>query len=233
MALRKNETANNADETVVEGTVLDAPSPQQDEPTTEITIPAATKVAVAVDNSHVMKELETEGFEGLDLDFSSFTGIVLNGGNFENSSTKQPLRSREFTCRVTRTRPKWAWKSSHPNDKDKQVVYSYDHDDAANPESRVAKAIAEWKAEGFDIGEVKKYLEVWALMESCPEDQDLEGCLISMSIPPTSIGRLSGYLATLHMKGRHMADVLTKVTTGAKVTSVDFPYTPWSFSEVR
>lgn len=214
-----------------EGEILDAPVEEEAaQPGTALTEAPTTAVSTDVrGNVSAMNELAQEGFEGLELDFSSFTGIVLNGGNFENAGTKQPLRSREFFVKVTRTRSKWAWKSNHDNDKDKVVVYSYDENAANDPDSKVAAAIAEWKKEGKNVGEIKRYLEVWAFMVDCPEDADLNGCLVSMSIPPTSIGRMSGYLFTLKNLKKNLSDVTTRVSTGTKVTNVDFPFTPWDF----
>lgn len=245
MSLKKGTTVDpvegaEKETTVIDGEVvsqaddvLDQAAEVEDEATQPGTsVIEAPTTAVSTDvrgNTSVMDELAQEGFEGLELDFSSFTGIVLNGGNFENAGTKQPLRSREFFVKVTRTRSKWAWKSNHDNDRDKVVVYSYDENAANDPDSKVAAAIAEWKKEGKNVGEIKRYLEVWAFMVDCPEDPDLNGCLVSMSIPPTSIGRMSGYLFTLKNLKKKLFDVTTRVNTGKKVTNVDFPFTPWDF----
>ena len=176
----------------------------------------------------VLNSLAEAGFEGLDLDFSSFTSIVLNDGQFECSNGKV-LDSKGFKCRITRTRKKYAFRSNHLEAKDVEVVYSYELTDASRPDSNVAKKIAEWKADGHDMKEVKEYLEVWGTMEDDMGDGEMNQSLVMISIPPTSKGRISGYLATEQMKGHQPSDYITHFYRGEKVTKVDFPYYPWAF----
>lgn len=173
--------------------------------------------------------LANAGFEGLDLDFSSFTSIVLNDGQFECSNGKT-LPHEGFDCRITRTRKKYAFRSSHAEQKDVEVVYSYDMNDRNVPDSAVAKKIAEWREGGHDCKEVKEYIEVWAMMENDgTKDREMDGELVMLSIPPTSKGRISGFLMTQQMKQLLPSDFITRVYRGEKVTRVDFPYYPWAF----
>ena len=241
MGLRKSNVVENAvaEESVVEiqqsevledvtqeAPVQTQPAPATMPATTGSSLPASNSAAGAID------ELAQQGFAGLGLDFSSFVGIVLNG-NFITTDN-QEIDSRDgFGIRIQATRPKFAYRSNHVSDDDVEVVYSYDANAAKDPHSPVSVKIAEWQQEGADVGEVKEYLEVWGLME---DDGDLGGTLndqlVTLSIPPTSKGRLSGFLTTQFMKGhRNPTDFVTVCKAGKKIggANVRHAFTPWAF----
>lgn len=243
MGLRKSNVVENvvAEENVVEvqpsevfeEAVAEAPVETGPAPTTTVPVTSAP-AALPADGSAMgaIEGLAEQGFSGLGLDFSSFVGIVLNG-NFMTTDN-QEIDSRDgFGIRIQRSRPKFAFRSDHVSDDDVEVVYSYDVNAANDPHSPVAAKIAEWQQGGFNVGEIKEYLEVWGLMEDDGDlDGNLNGQLVTLSIPPTSRGRLSGFLATQFMKGhRNPAHFVTVCKAGKKVggANVRHAFTPWAF----
>jgi hypothetical protein len=53
---------------------------------------------------------------------------------------------------------------------------------------------------------------------------------VLLSIPPTSVRRLSGVLANIRSRGGAIDQTWVRVHIGPKVTNVPKPFSPWSFS---
>lgn len=182
--------------------------------------------------AQIMEDLRAEGFEGTELDYSSFLNITLN--KQIETSEGQELPNTGFLVRLASSRTKYCFRNNNPVEDEVEVAYSYDREAHKDPESQVAKKIAEWKEQGLDLGDVKEYVEVLAVMLDDKVEGDaageLNGKLITVQVAPTSKGRWAGYVAQLKMAGvKNVSDVKTLVRRGKKVESGKFPFYPWDF----
>lgn len=183
----------------------------------------------------IMDSLAEEGFEGTELDYSSFLNVTLN--KQIESSEGHELPNSGFLVRLASARKKYCFRNNNPVEDEVEVAYSYDIDAPNDPESPVAKAIAKWKEEGLDLAPgkdgVKEYLEVLAqILDDKVEGEkagELNFKLITIQIPPTSQGRWAGYLTQLKLAKQNISDVVTLVRRGKKVESGKFPFYPWDF----
>ena len=112
--------------------------------------------------STAKEELAEEGFEGVDVDYSSFLGITLNK-QFETSEGHE-LPNSGFLVRLAQSRKKYCFRNDNPVEDDVEVAYSYDRNADTDPESPVFAAVQKWHEEGLKVDSVKEYLEVWAEM---------------------------------------------------------------------
>ena len=180
----------------------------------------------------IIADLNAEGFEGVELDYSSFLNVVLNK-NIETSEGHE-LPSSGFLVRLAGCRPKFCFRNDNPVEDEVEVAYSYDRKADEDPASPVYAKIQEWKEQGLKLADVKEYQEVLAIMldDKLEGDQagELNGKLITIQVAPTSKGRWSGYLTQLRMAGHpNISGVKTLVRRGKKVESGKFPFFPWDF----
>ncbi len=183
----------------------------------------------------IVQELNDEGFEGVELDYSSFLNVTLN--KQIESSEGHELPNSGFVVRIASSRLKYCFRNNNPVEDEVEVAYSYDPNAATDPASPVYEAIQKWKQEGLDLAPgkdgVKIYTEVMAMMVEDGLEGDekgtLVGRLITLQVAPTSKGRWAGYLAQLKMQGKTPSDVLTRCRRGKKIESGKFPFFPWDF----
>ena len=209
---------------VVAGQAAPAPAPVAvDNPPTQV--PATrTQGATSISTSGVQGSLEQEGFEGLEYGFGSFPMITLqNDGTFQ-SSEGGSLGS-EFYCNILGSTPKWIYKNDQKGPAE-DFFYTFDREFNMQGEP-IDAILAGWKQKGWEY-ETKKYLDVQAQLVTTDEDN---GTLVLLSIPPTSINKFSGYLASISGRyNKRIAEVVTRVHLGDKVTKVKYPFHPWGFS---
>jgi len=185
--------------------------------------------------AEIMQSLNEEGFEGTELDYSSFLNVTLNK-QIETSEGHE-LPNSGFLVRLASARKKYCFRNNNPVEDEVEVAYSYDINAPQDPESQVAKSIAKWREEGLDLAPgkdgVKEYLEVLAqiLDDKIEGEQagELTGKLITIQIAPTSQGRWAGYLMQLKLAKKQISEVVTLVRRGKKVESGKFPFYPWDF----
>jgi len=182
--------------------------------------------------TQIIGQLAEEGFEGTELDYSSFLNITLNKQIETSEGTELP--NSGFLVRLAGSRLKYCFRNNNPVEDEVEVAYSYNKDDHLTPESEVAQKIAKWKEEGLDLADVKVYTEVLAVMLDDKLDGDqageLNGRLVTIQVAPTSRGRWAGYLAQLKMNNvKDVSGVATLVRRGKKVESGKFPFYPWDF----
>ena len=206
--------------------------------TQQVAVPSATGSAVSVAEkrsalmTQIISQLAEEGFEGTELDYSSFLNITLNKQIETSEGTELP--NSGFLVRLAGSRLKYCFRNNNPVEDEVEVAYSYIKDDHLNPESEVAQKIAKWKEEGLELADVKVYTEVLAVMLDDKLDGDqageLNGRLVTIQVAPTSRGRWAGYLAQLKMNNvKDVSGVATLVRRGKKVESGKFPFYPWDF----
>lgn len=205
--------------------------------TTEVTTASAPKPpAVSSGGGEMMTALQEDGFEGLKLGFGAFPGIVLPAEGRFKINGEEKFIGEAFSGRIHSSKPKWIVKVD-TNDKDKEkYVYTYDNPRDPNAMTtggtKVVDFIADVEASGQRT-KVKDYLDVLFEIDECSEESLSPGDLVLLSIPDTSIKRFSGYLLQLQMRKTSPRDVITRVSVGAKITSVAKPYYPWSFKMDR
>lgn len=212
-----------ADEAVLED------APERPAPATAVAQRQETAVAAAAPRGNVVNVLADAGFSGLQIDWTSFPTIVLDGGEF-GTSDGHPLNppNAEFHVRLQQSRKRYVYRTNVENDDDAELAYSYDPSEISNPESEVAKKMAAWTDEGLTWS-VKEYIEVVAIVED-EGLPTLNGQMVLLQIPPTSTGRFSGYLTANAMaKGLQPSQYLTRVFRGEKVVKAKKPFFPWAF----
>ncbi len=219
---------------------LDEPAAAPATGNQQVAAPTGT-TAVSTNNSAVkgafMQEilagLADQGFEDTELDYSSFLNITLN--KQIETSEGQELPSSGFLVRLASAKAKYCFRNNNPVEDEVEVAYSYDKEAHKDPESPVFAAIQKWKEEGLELGDIKKYQEVLAVMiddsfnVESETKGELNGKLITLQIPPTSQGRWGGYLVQLGMAKKGISDVITLCRRGKKVESGKFPFYPWDF----
>ena len=209
---------------IVAAQAAPAPAPVAvDNPPTQV--PATrTPAATALAPSGVGGALEESGFHGLDFGFGSFPMITLQNDGTYQSSEGGSLGS-DFYCILLGSTPKWIYKNDQKGPAE-DFFYTFDREFSVQGEP-IDDILAGWKQKGWEH-EVKKYLDVQAQLVT---DDDDNGTIVLLSVPPTSITKFSGYAATV--AGRHkrnLSAVITHVTLGDKVTKVKYPFHPWAFS---
>ena len=223
------------DDSVLEDEPVPTETVQAPEPKTTVIAPATETGTVAHRQNNAIAQakegLAADGFEGVDVDYSSFLGITLNK-QFESSEGHE-LPNSGFLVRLAQSRKKYCFRNNNPVEDEVEVAYSYNRNDDQDPESAVGQAIAKWKEEGLAVDSVKEYLEVWAeMLEDNLEGEqngELVGRLVSMQISPTSKGRFGGYTVQLGLRNLKPGDVKTLVRRGKKIESGKFPFYPWEF----
>lgn len=183
----------------------------------------------------ILDSMAADGMEGLTLNFNSFLNITLNT-EFETSEG-HTFPTNEFDVLFLGSRKKYVVNSGHATDDEREAVFTYDLTEIEREGSAVHEKILNWKAEGIGY-KVKEYVEVYGLMiDDLRKDEkdSLEGRILTLSIPPTSTGKLGGYSVQtkLRHKGKKVTQVITHVARGTKVTSSAFPFYPWDFKYVR
>lgn len=167
----------------------------------------------------MVQQFAEEGFEGLDFGFGSLPIVSLDQGNFKTSDG-QSLGS-EFWALFKQSRPKYLFKTAlAQNDPRSALCYSYDGIYDIKGEL-VQQKLEAWARQGINY-EKKQYLEVVAQLAN--------QSTVLLSVPPTSVRRLSGTLANIKSRGQRIEDTWVKVGVGPKVTNVAVPFFPWNFN---
>jgi hypothetical protein len=190
-----------------------------------------TLPAPANSGSMSAENLAQQGYEGLEFDFTSFPVISLKtNGQFEDSDgTKY---GTEFHCRIHQTKEKFVYRGllqGKVMDNKADIAYSYDQIISTRGE-KIDDVIVRWKAQG-KTWEQKKYLE--ALVEMHAPGEPYDGEFRMLSIAPTSVGRLAGFLYTcqVRLQGQHLSTQMVRVYCGEQVTKAVQPFYPWAFSK--
>ncbi len=176
----------------------------------------------------VVNQLADEGFEGLEINFTSFEVIILEKSAFATASGKKVKEDFEVT--LQKTRSKFLFASLHADSDKVEAIYSYnEHADVEDPE--VMAKIKAWKDQD-QVGYTKKrYIEALAIMLDDKATGELNGEMVLLQIPPASIGKISGHIVQGRMKGFHApSDYTTIVGVGPKIGEGQKAFYPWVFS---
>ena len=188
------------------------------------TQPASKAVAAAGSNAggNFVKKMAADGFEGLEVGYYSFINVKLDKGVFSTSEDVD-LEEKKFTARLQESKARWAYTDS--DDDEANIIYSHDRVTAIDG-TPLAATFDEWRAEGNEPTE-KKYVDLTAEIL----DGTLAGEIVVMSISPSSVPRLTGYLGRLQYKGLSIRDVTTEISVGKKVVPKvkSNSFYPWDF----
>lgn len=191
-------------------------------------VAVARPTAVVAHKPNVMNELAESGFEGLEINFTSFDTVTLEKSAFATASQKKI--KEDFEVQIQKTRNKFLITSLHPADDNREAIYSYNkHADTEEPE--VMARIKAWKDEDGVGYAVKTYIEAIVIMEDDKATGELNGEMMLLQIPPASIGKLSGHIVQQRLKGNgEPNNYTTVVSVGPKVGDGQKAFYPWVFS---
>jgi len=239
-----NEPAPTAESEAIEAEVvsevaapIEASAPaetiEQPAPTTSTEIAEAKTTEVAASHpggGNFAEQSAEDGFEGVELGFFSFPSIKLpSEGIFETNGGVS--LGKEVNVVVTQSKAKYLIKPAGATSKDKRVNFSYDVMKADSGTTLEGNTVPMLKAEwGVDSLEIKKYLEVPAMLVDAEGSEELDGEMVMLSIPPSGVQRFSGHLAMLKFTGKGKpSEVITKCQVGAKITNDSGDFYPWIF----
>lgn len=197
--------------------------------------PAAKAVSVTEQRTNAMAQFTQQqaemGFEGLELSGMSFDRIKLHEGQFKLGSDETELGT-EFSCVVHSTRKIFVVRQS--DDNDAESFYSYDPQGKTFTDGNSAQEkLEDWLDDGYGTEEnpldIREYLEAMATLVN--RDDEHDGTMVMLSIPPASKARLAGVAAQAYtrFKGATLSDVVTQCSVGKKIGEGQKAFRPWVF----
>lgn len=182
------------------------------------------------------QDMADEGFEGLNLTGQSFDRIKLDEAMFQLGSEDINLGG-VINVQIMNTRPIYIVRQF--KGEGSEIFYSYDPKGQTKSDGSSAEdTLAEWRDDGYGEGEgnkpleIKKYIEAMAMLVD--RDDEHEGLIVSLSIPPTSTDRLAGAFAV----GRQLyqaapSNLIIQCKVGNKVAAKGGDFRPWIFKALR
>lgn len=173
--------------------------------------------AVDFDNMTFEQIALAQGIVGLEFDqYGVLPNCSLNKGAFKLSDGTS--LGTEFVCVIQEVKPKYLYKTAVADlDPRHSVVYTYDK--TSTNGKPLQPIIDGWAAQGMGF-DVKHYLEAVCVLE--------DNRIILLSIPQTSISRLTSHVITVTVSKRLLSQVKTRVFIGPEVKS-KIPFSPISF----
>lgn len=171
-----------------------------------------------------MAALAALGFENLQIDFTSFPTMVINKGKIRVSGGEVVDDGESFEFIIMDKRKTFLFRGIEDRDSDPELAYSDDKEHINMTGEPVADKIAEWKEKGWDV-EIKDYFIVMGKMVG----GDLDGEIIQIQIPKTSIGRFDGLLVSIAIAGNNPKEVVVKALVGKEIGSGLKAFNPWDF----
>ena len=175
-------------------------------------------------------DMAEHGFEGLNVTGMSFDRIKLHEGRFKLGTEERDLGDN-FDCTLMGTRPIYIVRQFDGDEA--EVYFSYDPKGEFKTDGTSSEEIRqEWLEQGYG-GEdspldIKRYLEGTAILVN--REDDLEGHMVSLSIPPASTDRLGGAVAVGRQKFRLMPDqMVLNCKVGASIKKGTTTWRPWIF----
>lgn len=218
------EAAEEVEQEQVEEVSQPAPATEQKQEVAEAEETKAPVKSPAAGNQFE-SSMADEGFEGLTLGGLSFEQIRLPAeGQFVIGQDEEEL-GKEFNCVIQTTRSRYIVRQS--SDQDSEVFYSYDPSGKTNAEGvDMTDTLNEWAAEGYEKPEIKKYLEIMAIMV---DEGERDRAMVMISIPPASVQKVSGFFAQQRMRRRGLPnEYVTTFQVGKKVKVGSNSWFPWS-----
>lgn len=243
-AVVKEDEGKDAEAVVVEAA---AEQVQQEEPVVEVVaelkqvaVQSAANSAVVVPHkannamANFTEEMAAEGFEGMNLTGMSFERVKLHEAMFQLGSEDTSLGER-IEVQVMSTRNQYIVRQYKGNGA--EIFYSYDPKGLTKTDgSSAEETLAEWREDGYGVEgaplEIKRYIEAMAILVN--RDDEHEGLVVSLSIPPASTDRLAGAFAV----GKQMfkagpSNLIIECKVGKKIGTGEEAFRPWIFKALR
>lgn len=240
----KDDDGKDAEAVVVEAA---AEQVQSDEPEVvivaeqkQVQVQAAANSAVVVPHkpnnamANFTQEMAEEGYEGMTLTGMSFERVKLHEAMFQLGSEDTSL-GEKIEVQVMSTRNQYIVRQYKGNGA--EIFYSYDPKGLTKSDGSSAEEIlAEWREDGHGVEgaplEIKCYTEAMAMLVG--RDDEHEGMIVSLSIPPASRDRLAGAFAV----GRQMfkagpSNLIIECKVGKKIGTGEEAFRPWIFKALR
>jgi len=203
--------------------------------TAAVKAPAKTQTQAVGSAKQFTEDMEAEGLEGLEIDGFSFPTITLPGeGYFQLSGDEDSNLGKKIEVMVLGSRSRYICKQD--DSKDADSFFSYDADCKTKTDGSDATVILDqWAA---DSGEpnyrpvIKKYLDVMAEVVGGESEgiQEMAGDTVILSIPPTSVSRLSGVLFRMKARGGSVSSTPLICGVAKKRKTEGGGFYPWEFS---
>lgn len=234
--------ADGVEATVATAEVVELAQVAEESPTTQAVAAAEpaerTAVTVTEQRTNAMAQFTqdqaNQGFEGLELSGMSFDRIKLHEGQFKLGSEETELGT-DINVVIHSTRKIFVVRQS--DDNDAESFYSYDPKGATFTDGSSAQAkLEDWMDDGYGTAEspldIREYLEAMATMVN--RDDEHEGTMVMLSIPPASKSRLAGVAAQAftRFKGANLGQVVTQCSVGKKIGEGQKAFRPWVFKVV-
>ncbi|CAD5377400.1 hypothetical protein OF001_U20327 [Pseudomonas sp. OF001] len=242
MALAKPQVVETAADTITAEGVAETQTAQVDvvvdEPAADQAVAVAKQASaptVTEQRTNAMAQFSQEqaaaGFEGLDLTGMSFDRVKLHEGTFKLGSEDADI-GNSFDCVIHSTRRLFVVRQS--DDQDAKAYYSYDSKgDTLTDGSSAAEIKQEWLEDGYGTADspldIKEYLEAMAVLVN--REDEFEGQMVMLSIPPASKAKLSGAAAQAFTKMNKalLSDVVTRCIVGKQLGEGTKKFRPWVF----
>lgn len=241
MSLVTPEVVTEEVETVVESVKEESQVGEKITPvqTQEVAQVESNEVAVSRPSNTELRQASTSqflssqaeaGFEGLDIGAFSFDRIKLDEGQFLLGAEELELGAT-FNFVTLSTRSLFIVRQSEATDA--KMFYSYCPKGSTKADgSPSTDILTEWLEDGYGDADnpldIKKYLEVMAELQD--RDDEYEGMMVSLSIPPSSLQRFGGMAFQAGRKfNRSLDQVVITATVGAKTGEGSKTFRPWNF----
>jgi len=238
------EEAEQVETTVQEAEQVETTARVNEEPANkpkqEVAMAETTKAAApavqsqAASMAKFTEDMAEQGYEGLTLSSMSFDRIKLHEGKFLLGSDETELGT-EFDCVVYGTKALYVVRQS--TDNDAEAFYSYDPNGKTFTDGTSAREkLEEWAEDGYGTEDspldIRPYLEATVVLVN--RDDEYEGEMVMLSIPPASKDRLGGCAAQASMKFNKalLNQVVTRCTVGKKVGEGQRAFKPWTFKVI-
>ena len=199
-------------------------------------------------------DMASVGFDGMELDWHSYTTISMNDRMFNTPDGVPGFPGETFDCELDGTAVKLQF-SGRPagggelKDKSTDLVFVYprrvasglfeDQSTMVTTNGKLlSDVVTDLKSRGLEVI-CKEFLEAYVFID-CP-GHPLHDELCALSIPPTSKGMIPGILhkmarrnnwVTPQQKAEGARGLKLRVSVGAKVTKAKVPYSPWKFEVI-
>lgn len=202
--------------------------------------PAAAKaVTVGEQRTNAMAQFTQDqaanGFEGLELSGMSFDRIKLHEGQFKLGTEEAELGT-DIQVVIHSTRKIFVVRQS--DDNDAETFYSYDPKGLTFTDgSSAQEKLEDWLDDGYGTEEspldIREYLEAMATLVN--REDEHEGTMVMLSIPPASKARLAGVAAQAYtrFKGATLGQVVTQCSVGKKIGEGQKAFRPWVFKALE
>lgn len=215
--------------------------PQVEEPAskevaavTQTTAVAATTTGVRGAMAQFTEDLAAQGYEGMQLTGMSFDRVKLHENDFKLGSDEISL-GQVLDVQIMSTRPLYIVRQYEGNGA--EIFYSYDKEGKFGTDgSSAQETLDAWKEDGYGVEgallNIKEYSE--AMAQIVGREDEHEGLMVMLSIPPASRNRLAGAFAVgrqrLHVDP---SNLIVRCKVGNKIGSGEEAFRPWVFTALR